>query len=587
MRLLDLSGCYNLLSIPEEISKMPNLKIKIRNYVSDASTVVFIPVPGTEITPSVFSIIFSIKKRKIEQFIIHQISPHYSQPEPFELPDGITEFQEMKLLSIQGKLSSLPFSIQNLHRLTSIYLSYCSTLVSLPDSICNLSNLISLNLSECYNIGSLPDNIGNLSKLASLTLNSCWKLMSLPESIGNLFQLTALDLSRCYNLGSLPDSIGNLSKLTLLNLSDCYNLGSLPDTIGNLSNLTSLDLNGCSHLASLPISAGNLTHITTALSIFQVFTIPSDLDWDQFQKNVTVPLYLDYMMRMNKIGSITSSVLEYIKRFDVKDDSFMRYRISEVYGLIERRREGGGDLIKHFCSMLTNAGVRGSGYLNRILEWASEEKKKDGMECLKILYLYVHGTGRRRELHHRTKSPVSKERRMRVVWMVGGKDSEWRTASDIIREEDTLQTFYLSLCVQATVENARSWNIPSKCSLIAMHALRYDGIGGYHFRSYPSHSIPHDSVVVRITPWSIHTADSLKWHIASLLLSDATAERRGKWIYTDLSYNTPYLVLKMKSRKDARMLVERMNGRECDGLRLSLTQGKQNLLRTFISSVFS
>ena len=41
LRLLDLTGCYNLLSIPEEILEMKELKIKIGDIIARASQVVF------------------------------------------------------------------------------------------------------------------------------------------------------------------------------------------------------------------------------------------------------------------------------------------------------------------------------------------------------------------------------------------------------------------------------------------------------------------------------------------------------------------------------------------------------------------
>ena len=41
LKLLDLTGCYNLLSIPEEILEMKELKIKIGDIIARASQVVF------------------------------------------------------------------------------------------------------------------------------------------------------------------------------------------------------------------------------------------------------------------------------------------------------------------------------------------------------------------------------------------------------------------------------------------------------------------------------------------------------------------------------------------------------------------
>ena len=43
--LLDLSGCYNILSIPSEVLAMPSLNIKIGTVISPASQVIGIKIP--------------------------------------------------------------------------------------------------------------------------------------------------------------------------------------------------------------------------------------------------------------------------------------------------------------------------------------------------------------------------------------------------------------------------------------------------------------------------------------------------------------------------------------------------------------
>ena len=255
LKFLDLSGCYNLLSIPEIVQEMENLKIRIWDITSEASAVAFIPMPWNGITLSVFSFISSCKGRKIEQLIIRQSPSQYQQtdspptdtptdPDPFQLPDEIRELKKLRLLSIQGNLTSVPLCIGDLRELTILNVSRSSNLISLPESIGNLSQLTSLDLSGCCSLASLPSSIGNLSKLTSLKLNDCSSLVSLPESIWNL-PLSSLNLSWCVNLATLPESIGNLSKLTSLNMSECLSLKSLPDSLCSLSELTSLNLRGC------------------------------------------------------------------------------------------------------------------------------------------------------------------------------------------------------------------------------------------------------------------------------------------------------------------------------------------------------
>ena len=54
LELLDLTGCYNIESIPSEVLTMPNLKIKIGDTTTPASEVVIITVPERAISSDIF-----------------------------------------------------------------------------------------------------------------------------------------------------------------------------------------------------------------------------------------------------------------------------------------------------------------------------------------------------------------------------------------------------------------------------------------------------------------------------------------------------------------------------------------------------
>ena len=211
LKLLDLSGCYNLFSIPEEILKMKDLKIKIGDIISRASEVVFINVPLTGITPEVFSKINSANK-KIEQLILYQRRSRgpYESQEEFEVPDGIKDLTDLKILSLTGKFTSLPSWIGNLSALCSLTVS-ASDLESLPESIGNLSNLTSLDLSEWSHLKSFPSSLQNLPHLTNVKMTHCY-FWHFPSGIEYLKEVTNLDLSRCNNFYPLPESIGSLSK---------------------------------------------------------------------------------------------------------------------------------------------------------------------------------------------------------------------------------------------------------------------------------------------------------------------------------------------------------------------------------------
>ena len=234
-----------------------------------------------------------------------------------------------------------------------------------------------------------------------------------------------------------------LKEVTELDLNGCSNLTSLPSSIGNLSNLTSLTLRGYSNLTSLPSSIRNITQ--NQLRLADQFTVPSDFDWSQFETHVTIPLYLDYMMRMNKITCIISTLNKYMWRFNPNCYLFKEHGISDVYGLINRRREGGGDMIKHLCSILTSGGKkkRGSGYADQIEKCSVKDERRIELTCLNSLFMNVYGMEMKQDGWY--PHLVSTGRRMREVWKDEGKEDserrrEWekrrREAGDIMNEED-------------------------------------------------------------------------------------------------------------------------------------------------------
>ena len=184
-----------------------------------------------------------------------------------------------------------------------------------------------------------------------------------------------------------------------------------------------------------------------------------------------------------------------MKRFDVEDFfSFRGYQISEVYGMVKRRKEGGGDIVKHISSMLINDGMmKKEGYNERIVEYTNDSKKRDEMRWLAILYSDVYGMEMKRA-ERWTHRPVCTGRRMVEVWKDEGKeDSEgrrewerrWREAGDIMNEEDVMETSIMHLCIPDYEQKEEDGLIvSSECSLNALSVLlneRVDRTSLYHF----------------------------------------------------------------------------------------------------------
>ena len=328
----------------------------------------------------------------------------------------------------------------------------------LPAVVSYLTELTFLNLGNCTNLESLPEWIGKLCHLEFLDLTNCTSPFfdSITPRIGEVHSLRVIDMKGCSQIKSFPSSMSSLNELISVSLRKC-SFHTLPSGIEYLHELTSLDLTECNNIESLPTTLHHLTRLTDPLFLAGFIPVYSDIDWSQFPTEVSIALYLEYMMRMNRIDSIFSYLLEYMKNFDPQYRDFKSCQISKVYALIQRSREGGGDLIKHFCSMLTNGGIkRMNGYRNRILEWTKEKKKKDGLNCLKILYWSVCGTEQHRKVDYLSVNNYNLGRRMREVWKDEGKeDSEkrrewerrWREAVDIIVEEDVVETAVMHLLI--------------------------------------------------------------------------------------------------------------------------------------------
>ncbi|XP_059652124.1 leucine-rich repeat receptor protein kinase HPCA1-like isoform X2 [Cornus florida] len=126
-------------------------------------------------------------------------------------------------------------------RVTSITLSSMNLAGQLSGDIQSLSELQTLDLS--YNkglTGSLPSSIGNLKKLSTLILVGCGFTGLIPDSIGSLQQLVFLFLNSNSFSGPIPPSIGNLSNLHLLDLADNKLSGTIPVSDGTIPGLDML-----------------------------------------------------------------------------------------------------------------------------------------------------------------------------------------------------------------------------------------------------------------------------------------------------------------------------------------------------------
>ena len=482
-------------------------------------------------------------------------------PVRIELPDTLSRLVNLESILIScHALRPMPSCLQTLETLNSFTLQLKSRSLkysqSVLESICKLGRLTSLDLHSSKGITSLPREIGNLHELKSLNLSGCTQLYSFPDSMRELKKLTSLDLSKL-QFSDVPLFVFFLTQLEELNLSECTNLETLPDWIGNLKKIKQLNLNKCPNIASLPISLSNLTHLSTPLTLLNKFPIPPDIEWEEFKRSVDVPLYIEYMMRHNIGGSILHVVVMHSKRMG---------ELSEVYEWIKRREEGGGEIIKHLCLMLTNGGMRKKeGYGKRIEEWTEEKKKNEGMVLMEYVVSNVYGRERRKVEKNKI---METGRRMKSLWVLGGKDKEgrrewkrrWRESVDIMSEEDVMETCIMHLYI-AEEKKKEKLIVPSECSLHALSTLFCEESqtqhSGHHFPVYDANREAPNVVIIRNLPLTI--TPSIKAELETVIRSVCEY-----FSFSNLNNiqdaNNKTLRLILHTSSDAKLLVDRMNG---------------------------
>nr|XP_016483522.1 PREDICTED: probable LRR receptor-like serine/threonine-protein kinase At3g47570 [Nicotiana tabacum] len=174
---------------------------------------------------------------------------------------GIREIQ----LIFNNLTGTLPLNIgSTLPNIEVLHLGNLNLYGTIPHSLSNCSKLTSLDLSLNRLTGLIPNSLGLLTRLQSLSL-AINNLMSdtrlgFLTSLSNCRDLKFLFLSSNPLYGVLPDSLGNLSATSLLRFRaiDCRIKGEIPKGIGNLSSLLELDLSENGLTGSIPTTISNL-----------------------------------------------------------------------------------------------------------------------------------------------------------------------------------------------------------------------------------------------------------------------------------------------------------------------------------------
>ena len=191
---LNLSGCINLMNLPDSIHQLQHLEVL--SLISCSS----------------------LK----------------------ELPSSIGCLGRIEQLNLHGctNLTNLPDSIHQLKHLKFLGLSDCTHIKELPSSFGYMGRIERLDLNNCTNLMNLPDSIYQLKHLEYLSLRNCSKVKFLKkvednkQSIPSIVSLEKSAISsRTKSLQQLPStntsdfrddsSSTAYSKLLELNLGDC------------------------------------------------------------------------------------------------------------------------------------------------------------------------------------------------------------------------------------------------------------------------------------------------------------------------------------------------------------------------------
>ncbi|KAF3774415.1 SUPPRESSOR OF npr1-1 CONSTITUTIVE 1 protein [Nymphaea thermarum] len=253
LKVLDFSGCYNLISCPD-FTSMPHLQ-KL-NFFSCHKM--------SELHPSI-----GLLKSLTYLDLHHCRSLKELHPENWQL----ISLEELDLLDC-SEITTLPSQLWNCKSLARLSLGGCKSLMELPEAVCQLTSLKMLIVFDCKQLEIIPDvsslkglhkldlsycnkivnvlGIQDLDKLKELDLCNCENLIRCPLFSSNMTHLQRLDFRHCAKMTELDPSIGHLKSLSDLLLDDCKSLKELPQEVSQLKQLKWLSLHGCSSLTEIP-----------------------------------------------------------------------------------------------------------------------------------------------------------------------------------------------------------------------------------------------------------------------------------------------------------------------------------------------
>ncbi|KAL8090848.1 hypothetical protein AgCh_040061 [Apium graveolens] len=248
LETLDLQGCTNLRSLPDNICSLRALEVLIVDGCS-----------GLEAFPTELGTIKSLKELRARGLSVSK------------LPDSIGRLSNLVKLSLRDNviLETLRDSICNLRSLEILDIRDCVKLKELPDQLGMVTRLRKLKLMGDTMLRMLPD-ISQLLNIKDLIICGFSKLLSisLPPNLESILARDCCSLKRLPDLSSLKHlkrslerlpNLCNLKHLKMLNLTKCEALKEIQG-LEQVTSLKDLRLFHCRSLEILP-NLSNLKHL--------------------------------------------------------------------------------------------------------------------------------------------------------------------------------------------------------------------------------------------------------------------------------------------------------------------------------------
>ncbi|XP_055828995.1 uncharacterized protein LOC129897167 isoform X2 [Solanum dulcamara] len=313
--ILDVSNCYKLESLPEELGDLVNLE-KL-----DATGTLISRPPSSVVClnklkfMSFAKLRYSVSLEDGVYFVFPEVSEGLRSLEHLDLsycklidgglPEDIGSLSSLKELNLSGNnFEHLPRSIAQLGALRSLDLKECKRLKELPGFM-GMSNLLTLNLSM-NNIGHLPQSIAQLGALRSLDLSYCKRLKKLPSFMG-MQNLETLNLSNCINLEEVHHSLGFLKNLCTLKLTNCKRLKRFQALC--IDSLDYLCLRDCTSLEKIPEILGSMK---VELEIHMLDSVIRAQGFRGFENLATLP---SSICKLKSLVSLNVSDCSKLKNF--------------------------------------------------------------------------------------------------------------------------------------------------------------------------------------------------------------------------------------------------------------------------------